>query len=79
MTGWTAPEIAIAERLAEFGRRGQLEIPDPLLAARHFAALTFLLVFNNMGPSRKTEATAVKRTIDEGVRAFLRAYALRIT
>jgi TetR/AcrR family transcriptional repressor of mexJK operon len=75
----SAPEEAIAKRFADFGRSGLLVVPDPLLAAKHFSALTFLLAFNNLGPARKTEDTRVKQTIVDGVRAFLRAYAPRTT
>ena len=70
-----APEEAIAERLAEFGRRGLLEVPDPLLAADHFVALTFTPVFNGQRQARPIASDREKRLLIEGVRAFLRAYA----
>lgn len=75
----SAPEEGIANRLAELGRMGMLEVPDSRLAAQHFSALTFLLVFNNMGRAREGEEMRIKKTIVEGVRAFLRAYAPRAT
>ena len=71
-----APEDAVAERLAELGRRGLLEVPDPRLAADHLIALTFGMVQNRMElPS--PDAPGVERLLVEGVRAFLRAYEPR--
>jgi len=71
----SAPEEAIAERFAELGRLGLLEVPDPRLAADHFVALTFSAAFDDM---RRMDVTAeVEHKIVEGVRAFLRAYTPR--
>ena len=75
-----APEDAVADRLAQFGREGRLAVPEPRVAADHFIALTFLLAFNNL---RQTGATddqvkddaRTQQVIVNGVRAFLRAYA----
>jgi TetR/AcrR family transcriptional repressor of mexJK operon len=69
------PEEAVAERMAEFGRRGLLEVPDPRLAADHFIALTFSPIFNAQGKAPKTDGAQEQRLLVEGVRAFLRAYA----
>ncbi|MFB5760656.1 TetR/AcrR family transcriptional regulator [Paenibacillus medicaginis] len=69
------PEEALARRLAEFGQRGWLTVPDAQLAAKHFAALTFLLVLSYPGQERQEEDIRSQRLIVEGVRAFLRAYA----
>ncbi|MDP4096113.1 TetR/AcrR family transcriptional regulator [Paenibacillus sp. P96] len=69
------PEEALAKRLAEFGKRGWLTVPDAQLAAKHFAALTFLLVLSYPGQERQEEDARNQRLIVEGVRAFLRAYA----
>jgi TetR/AcrR family transcriptional repressor of mexJK operon len=71
----TAPEEAVAERLAEFGRRGLLEVPDPRLAADHFIALAFSPLFNNQQLARNPGTGRDERLLVEGVRAFLRAYA----
>lgn len=73
----TAPEEAIAERFAEFGRRGLLEVPDPRLAADHFVALAFLGVTNGAKSSQQLDEAIARRSVVEGVRAFLRAYASR--
>ncbi len=71
-----APEEAVAARLAEFGARGLLDVPDPRLAADHFIALTFVSAFElHQGSASLTERT--RRRIVEGVRAFLRAYVPR--
>ena len=72
-----APEEAVAERMAEFGRRGLLEVPDPRLAADHFIALTFSPVFNNLRQGRTLDEARDQRLLVEGVRAFVRAYAPR--
>jgi len=71
----TAPEEAVAERLAEFGRRGLLEVPDPRLAADHFIALAFSPIFRNQRLGRNLDSDRDDRLLVEGVRAFLRAYA----
>jgi TetR/AcrR family transcriptional repressor of mexJK operon len=70
-----APEEAVAERLAEFGRRGLLAVPDPRLAADHFIALTFTPVFTAQRQPRRTDDPRQQHLLAEGVRAFLRAYA----
>jgi TetR/AcrR family transcriptional repressor of mexJK operon len=71
----TAPEQAIAERFAEFGRAGLLDVPDPLLAADHFVALTFLLAQNKLGGPLEPGMGEAQEVLVQGVRAFLRAYA----
>jgi TetR/AcrR family transcriptional repressor of mexJK operon len=73
----TAPEEAVAERLAAFGRAGLLEVPDPLLAADHFVALTFMLAQNKLGPALGSGRADGEQLLVAGVRAFLRAYAPR--
>ena len=73
----SAPEDAIAGRFAELGRQGLLEVPDPRLAADHFIALTFLLIFNTMGQEVDPDDARVEQIITDGVRAFLRAYTFR--
>ncbi|WP_145330990.1 TetR/AcrR family transcriptional regulator [Paenibacillus xylanexedens] len=69
-----ATEEGILRRFAEFGQNGLLHVPDPELATKHFAALTFLLVFNQPKQSGAIQNEQTKRIITEGVRAFLRAY-----
>lgn len=71
-----APEDAIAERLAHFGKTGLLTVPVPRTAADHFIALSFGLVHNTQGALGAT-TTNVQQTIIDGVQAFLRAYAPR--
>ncbi|MFG1698514.1 TetR/AcrR family transcriptional regulator [Nonomuraea sp. NPDC049309] len=68
------PEEALAERLAELGRAGLLDVPDPRLAADHFIALTFGVAISRLGSANAAEDTRVRPLIVEGVRAFLRAY-----
>lgn len=72
-----APEEAIAVRLAEFAADGLLEAPNPRLAADHFVALTFLLAVNMLGSAIATQDARVREILDQGVRAFLRAYGKR--
>ncbi|GAB2919016.1 TetR/AcrR family transcriptional regulator [Nonomuraea fastidiosa] len=68
------PEEALAERLAELGRAGLLDVPDPRLAADHFIALTFGVAISRLGSANAAEDTRVRPLIVEGIRAFLRAY-----
>jgi len=74
-TEWieNAPEEVIAERFAELGRQGLLDVPDPRLAADHYVALTFGQVLDRDQAPRGSAAE--DRLLVEGVRAFLRAYA----
>ena len=71
----TAPEDAIAERFADFGRRGLLEVPNPRLAADHFVALAFLGVTNRAKSNQPIDESSTRQSVVDGVRAFLRAYA----
>jgi len=74
----TAPEDAIADRFADLAQRGLLEAPDPRLAADHFVALAFLGVTNaRKSAIRPLDDSAIRKSIVDGVRAFLRAYAPR--
>lgn len=41
-----ATEEGLIRRFTELGENGLLHVPDPELATKHFAALTFLMVFN---------------------------------
>ncbi|WP_433753952.1 TetR/AcrR family transcriptional regulator [Paenibacillus amylolyticus] len=70
-----ATEEGIMRRFTEFAQEGLIDVPDPKMATKHFAALTILLVFNQ---PRRTGSMAVEQTrriIAEGVRVFLSAYA----
>ena len=69
-----APEDAIAERFAALSAAGQLDAPNPRLAAEHFIALTFLLALNNTVPGSERATAHVEQAINDGVPAFLRAY-----
>lgn len=73
----TAPEAAIAERLAHFDDTGLLDVPDPLLAADHFNALTMLLAYSNQSNPARADADQVRSSMTAGVHAFMRAYARR--
>lgn len=70
-----ATEEGIIRRFTEFGQTGLLNVPDPEMATKHFAALTFLLVFNQPRKTGTFEEEQTKRIITEGVRVFLCAYA----
>jgi TetR/AcrR family transcriptional repressor of mexJK operon len=73
----TAPEDAVAERLAHFDEVGILDAPDPRTAADHFNALTLLLAYNNQPDPADADPAEVRRTMTAGVHAFMRAYAAR--
>ena len=68
------PEEAVAQRFAEFDRRGLLEAPDPRLAADHFVALTLSRSVYSFGRTPAPAIADTRRMIVDGVRAFLRAY-----
>jgi TetR/AcrR family transcriptional repressor of mexJK operon len=70
----TAPEEAIAERLAFFHDRGLLDAPDPLLAADHFNALTTLLAYSSQPDPVRADPDRARRSMIDGVRVFVRAY-----
>ncbi|WP_339176785.1 TetR/AcrR family transcriptional regulator [Paenibacillus sp. FSL R5-0701] len=72
-----ATEEGIIRRFTEFGQTGLLHVPDPEMATKHFAALTFLLVFNQPRKTEAFEEEQTKRIITEGVRVFLSAYGPR--
>ncbi|MFK0524059.1 TetR/AcrR family transcriptional regulator [Paenibacillus illinoisensis] len=69
-----ATEEGIIRRFTEFGQAGLLAVPDPVMATKHFAALTFLLVFDQPIKASDLEEEQTKRIITEGVRVFLCAY-----
>lgn len=73
-----ATEEGIIKRFIAFGENKLLNITDPHMAAKHFVALTILLVFNQPKPEN-LDQEQVKHIITEGVRVFLRAYALMMS
>ena len=70
-----APEEIVAARFDELGRRGLLEVPDPRTAADHFIALTFMMAYRAPRVAGELDEATVRRIVENGVRAFLRAYA----
>lgn len=70
-----ATEEGIVRRFAHFGQAGLLNAPDPLMAAKHFIALTFSQVFNHPGKTAAWKEKETDRILREGVRVFLCAYA----
>lgn len=72
-----APEEAVAARLAHFARLGLLDAEDPRLAADHFSALTILLAYNDQPNPAAADVEKVRRTMVDGVHAFIRAYGAR--
>lgn len=73
----SATEEGIIRRFTEFGQNGLLDVLDPKMAAKHFEALTFLLIFNQPRKTGTLEEEQTKRIITEGVRVFLCAYGPR--
>lgn len=67
---------ALAERFARLADQGLLDVEDARLAAAHFSALTTLRVLNEP-LRRRSDADHVRRTMIDGARTFLRAYASR--
>ena len=72
----SAPEEALAERIAHFAGTGLLDADDPRLASDHFNALTTLLAWNNWIPGEPARAE-VRDVMTSGVHAFMRAYGAR--
>ncbi|GBF77535.1 TetR family transcriptional regulator [Paenibacillus sp. 598K] len=69
-------EEGLIQRFTELGQAGLLDVRDPVMATKHFAALTFLLVFDQ--PKQADwEEEQTKRILTEGVRVFLCAYGKR--
>ncbi|WP_339308296.1 TetR/AcrR family transcriptional regulator [Paenibacillus sp. FSL R5-0519] len=74
-----ATEEGIMRKFTEFAQKGLIDVPDPKMATKHFAALTILLVFNQPRRTGSMDAEQTRRIIAEGVRVFLSAYAPRTT
>lgn len=72
----TAPEEAVAERLAHFHEAGLLDAPDARLAADHFNALTTLLAYSGQPDPSRADRDRARESMAEGVRVFIRAYGV---
>lgn len=70
-----ATEEGIMRRFTELGQKGLIDVPDPKMATKHFAALTILLVFNQPRRTGSVDVEQTRHIITEGVRVFLSAYA----
>lgn len=70
----SVPHDALAKQFITLEHKGLLNLPDPRLATEHFFALTFLLAFSKLWPSYIEDSTMIKRTVVDGVQAFLRIY-----
>jgi TetR/AcrR family transcriptional regulator, mexJK operon transcriptional repressor len=65
----------LAQRLAGIAERGLLDIPDPHEAADHLFALTFGQLNNrSLFGARPLADDEMRRIVEGGVRAFVRAY-----
>ncbi|GHE92884.1 TetR/AcrR family transcriptional regulator [Streptomyces fumanus] len=67
----------LADRIAHFADAGLLDTDDPRLAADHFSALTVLLAYERHPVPATADPEKVRRTMADGVHAFIRAYATR--
>ncbi|MEV7425735.1 MULTISPECIES: TetR/AcrR family transcriptional regulator [unclassified Streptomyces] len=72
-----AAEEALADRIARFAEAGLLDTDNPRLAADHFGALTLLLAYERHPVPANADLDQVRRTMTDGVHAFMRAYATR--
>lgn len=70
-------EAALTDRIAHFADSGLLDVNDPRLAASHLAALTMLLAYNEQPDPARADRGRLRRTMTDGVHAFMRAYAIR--
>jgi TetR/AcrR family transcriptional regulator, mexJK operon transcriptional repressor len=67
----------LAQRLADIAERGLLDIPDPHEAADHLFALTFGQLNNrSLFGSQPLADDDIRRIVEGGVRAFVRAYGV---
>ncbi|MEU6610160.1 TetR/AcrR family transcriptional regulator [Streptomyces shenzhenensis] len=83
---WSAPRLAEAvrdqpermleERFAVLAADGEIRTADPVVAARHFTALTIGLALDALDDRRAAEAEEpeILTIVTDGVDAFLRAY-----
>jgi len=68
---------ALAGRLAMLGNAGLLHVPDPAVAAQHFIVLTQAhLPELTAGGTRAGDEGEIAAAVEQGVDAFLRAYAV---
>ncbi|QKW11918.1 TetR/AcrR family transcriptional regulator [Verrucosispora sp. NA02020] len=70
-------EELMAEYVAGFAEAGLLETDDPRLATEHLFALTVLLAYNQQPDPARVDPDRVRKTMIDGVRAFIRAYGAR--
>lgn len=71
---------AIATCFDQLGARGVLRVPDPTLAARHYAVLVLFIPLDKAlicGDHARPSAAALDRFADAGVDVFLAAYGSR--
>ena len=71
---------AIATCFDQLGARGLLRVPDPMLAARHYAVLVLFIPLDQAlicGDDTQPSAAALDRLADAGVDVFLAAYGSR--
>ncbi|KFU75821.1 transcriptional regulator, TetR family [Amycolatopsis lurida] len=70
------PERLLEERFALLAAAGELRVPDPRRAAKHFTALTVLLALEALreDPTEPAAQAEIPAIIADGVDAFLRAY-----
>ncbi|MFJ8787907.1 TetR/AcrR family transcriptional regulator [Streptomyces sp. NPDC102462] len=70
------PERMLEERFAVLAADGEIRAPDPVLAARHFTALTIGLALDALDDRHDAEEEEPETLtiITDGVDAFLRAY-----
>ncbi|WP_062135209.1 TetR/AcrR family transcriptional regulator [Demequina aestuarii] len=67
------PEAALEERLNEYARSGELDVPDASRAAQHFVALTLQLALVHLDHANDDDGE-VDRILIDGVAVFVRAY-----
>ncbi|MCS7477146.1 TetR/AcrR family transcriptional regulator [Umezawaea endophytica] len=67
-------ERMLSERFAGFAESGRLRAVDPGVAARHFTALTIKLALEDLVRERSGGSPDLRKTVSDGVEAFLRAY-----
>ncbi len=68
------PADLLAVRIADYGRSGQLVVPNPRRATDHLVALTFTIAIEAL-ETGGVDVAAIDDILTDGVDAFLRAYA----
>ncbi|WP_433264667.1 TetR/AcrR family transcriptional regulator [Actinosynnema sp. CS-041913] len=67
-------ERMLSARFADFVGTGRIHAADPVVAARHFTALTIGLVLEDLVRGRTDGSPEPQQVVSDGVDAFLRAY-----